>query len=254
MSFANRATVIYAVWNLDVLGDDGDWTVNDRRRAGSISVRTDRQNKAGQWDVSNKAMTRALKEGHYLASSGMGYASYDANKLSIDGEDDGVIFIDDQRDGYPLLQLEYERHHDIEEKPKGLFDEPKVSAKAMSKSNPLSSLSTGEKVGIAAAGVAVVGLVGYFIWKSQQTSPAALAAAGTAPATMTPLPGAVDQVPPFVPGFQQPTGGQIFDPNLGGSLTGGSGLQPGYQGEVTAPQTQAGIPGIDNLSGTVAGG
>ena len=35
---------------------------------------------------------------------------------------------------------------------------------------------------------------------------------------MTPLPGVVNQtVPPFVPGFQQPTGGQVYDPNLGGS-------------------------------------
>jgi hypothetical protein len=173
MSFKNKSTVIYAVWTLDVWGDDGDWTVNDRRRAGSVSVRTDRQNKAGQWDVSNKALTRALVDGHYLAGQGMGYANYDASKLSIDGEDDGVLFVDDRRDGYPLLQREYERHHDVEEKSKGLFGEP-------SQENPLGfsigGLSTSASVAVVAAGVAVVGGLGYWFYTRSQTAQQAAAA------------------------------------------------------------------------------
>ena len=141
-----------------------------RVEGGILSVRTDKQTKSGQWYVSNRKLIRTLADRGFLNEWASNY------DIEIDGEDDGVLVISDF-DGNQILQLEYERHHDIEEKPKGLFGEPGA---AMSKSNPLSSLSTGEKVGIAAAGVAVVGLVGYFIWKSQQTAPTA-AAPGTSP-------------------------------------------------------------------------
>lgn len=217
MSFSYKSTVIYRVFVLDVWGDDGDWTVNDRREAGSVSVRTDRQNKAGQWDISNKALTRALIDGHYLADPGMGYANYSfslswtrrASKLSIDGEDDGVLFVDDARDGYPLLQLEYDRHHDVEEKPKGLFGEP-------SRENPVSDSSdsiSGTTIALVAGGVVAFGLVGYLIYKNNQSSQVA---ANQLPVVQTPIsPGptpqeqsdATDQIPPFVPGDYGSGGG-----------------------------------------------
>src|SRR5271155_1021902 len=118
MSFANKCTVIYSVWSLDVWGDEGEWTVNDRRRVGSVSVRTDRQNKSGSWDISNGSLVKALVNGNYLVSDCR------TRDIEIDGEDDGVLFVDDAMDGIPVFQLEYERHHDIAEKPKGLFGEP----------------------------------------------------------------------------------------------------------------------------------
>lgn len=209
MSFKHKSTVIYAVWTLDVWGDEEEWTVNDRRRAGSISVHTDRQNKAGQWDVSNSALTRALVKGSYLRSGTR------SRELDIDGEDDGIIFVGDAQTGEPVFQLEYERHHHIDEPSKGLFGE--------SKPNPLSSLSTGETVALVAAGVVVVGGLGYWLYSRSQPATQAAASANQLPVVQTPMPGTTDQVPPFVPSdVSQPivapsTGGQVFDPNLGGS-------------------------------------
>lgn len=149
----------------------------------------------------------ALVEGGYLNSWMV------ADDLDIEGDDDGVIFVTFHKRGReePLYQLEYERHHDIAEKPKGLFGEPGAKA-PMSRSNPLSfsSLSTGEKVGIAAAGAAVLGLAGYFIWRSQQSA----STAASLPVVTTPMPGTT---PPNIlaGGPTNPTGGQVYDPNLG---------------------------------------
>jgi hypothetical protein len=203
MSFKNKASVLYRVFRLDVLGDDGEWTVNDRREAGSVSVKTDRQNKSGSWDVSNAALTRALVNGSYLTPRTR------SSDLDIDGEDDGVLFIDDAESGYPVLQLEYERHHDIEEKPKGLFgSEPRAS-----KENPTGGLSTGETVALVAAGAAVVGTIGYFIWKSTQT--ASQTAAAQLPVVTAPVSNA--QSLPVVTAPSASDGGQVYDPLLGGS-------------------------------------
>jgi hypothetical protein len=196
MSFQHKSTVIYAVWSLDVWGDEEEWTVNDRRRAGSISVHTDRQNKSGSWDVSNAALTRALVKGSYLRSGTR------SRELDIDGEDDGIIFVGDAMTGEPVFQLEYERHHHIDEPSKGLFSE--------SKENPISSLSTGETAALVAAGVVLFGGIGYWLYsRSQAASQAAL------PVVQTPVPGltaqqqadAADQVPPFVPGDYGSGGG-----------------------------------------------
>ena len=209
MSFANKATVVYKVHP----EPDSDG------RSGHLSVRTDRKNKSGQWSVSNRALVMALVEGSYLNSWMV------ADDLDIEGDDDGVLFVSyytgrGRTQVMPLYQLEYERHHDIEEKPKGLFGEPGAQA-PMSRSNPFSfsSLSTGEKVGIAAAGAAVLGVIGYAIWKSQQSAASASNAASL-PVVQTPMPGTT----PVAPGTVS-TGGQVFDPNLGGS-----GVMPVYSG------------------------
>lgn len=212
MPFDSKSTVTYKVYSLDVYGDDGDWTVNDRRRAGSVSVRTDRQNKAG-WDVSNAALKRALVSGSYLEPRA---------RLDIDGEDDGVLFVDDAKDGYPLLQLEFEKVH--EEPAKGFFGEPAAEGKSpegrgrksqsrarsgaleSSKENPTEGsknalgLSTGATVALVAAGTIVVGGIGY--WLYQRSQAAAQAQAPAQPATtpaQLPITGTTDQIPPFVP-------------------------------------------------------
>jgi len=55
--------------------------------------------------------------------------------------------------------------------------------------NPLSDLSTAQTVGIVAASAAALGIVGYFIWKSQQTATAPGAAlwdAFNSPGTVPP--------------------------------------------------------------------
>lgn len=221
MSFNNKATVIYKVWTLDVWGNAEDgFDVNDRREAGVISVKTDRHNKSGSWDISNKAIVRALVEGNYLRS---GHINDITREIDIDGEDDGVLNVDDNGTGEPLFQLEYERHHDIEEPSKGLFGEPVARE---SKENPLSSLSTGETVALVAAGVVVVGGLGYWLYSRSQSAQSAQVSQAQ-PAQLPPIPGTVDQVPPFVPSdVSQPintsasttsTGGQVYDPFLGGS-------------------------------------
>lgn len=58
--------------------------------------------------------------------------------------------------------------------------------------NPLSSLSDGETIGLVAAGVTAVGVIGYFIWKSQS-------APTLSTTTTTSTQSTTDQVPPFVP-------------------------------------------------------
>ncbi len=243
MSFTNKCTVIYSVWTLDtpfaqVLADTGwgdadEWIVNDRRRAGSVSVRTDRQNKSGNWDISNKALTRSLTEGHYLD------AWVTTKDIDIDGEDDGVLFVDDAESGMPTLQLEYERHHDIEQPSKGLFGEPtheelggeemrETAETETTQENPtglagfFSQLSTAQTVGLVAVGVAVVGGLAYWLY---QQSAAAQTAAGlpvvqtptnnlnTLPVVQTPaLPAAPvaqgEQLPVAGPSGTVPTGGE----------------------------------------------
>jgi hypothetical protein len=221
MGFENKATVIYSVWTLDVWGDDGDWTVNDRRRAGSISVRTDRQNKAGQWSVSNGAIVRALVNGSYLDNW------VKPKDVIVDGEDDGVLFIDDAETGQPTLQLEYERHHDVEEKPKGLFSEPgaRESQENPVSSSGLSSLSTAQTVGLVAVGVAVVGGISYWLYSKNQAAQAAQAAqsaqigAATLPvlqtSTQTPISAPISGNFPIV---QTPMPGDGSDSDSSGTL------------------------------------
>ena len=203
MSFKNKSTVIYRVYpEAEVYS-----SIGSTGRTGHVSVRTDRKNKSGQWSVSNRALVIALVDGSYLNSWMV------ADDVDIEGDDDGVLFITYYKRGREekLYELEYERHHDIEEKPKGLFGEPE----AMSRPNPLSSLSTPEKVGIAAAGVTALGFIGYLIWKSQQSAAASL------PVVQTPMPGTTPVIQP-TPGpidttTGVSTGGQVYDPNLGGS-------------------------------------
>jgi hypothetical protein len=184
----------------------------------------------------------ALVEGSYLNSWIV------ADDLDIEGDDDGVIFITFYKRGReePLYQLEYERHHDIAEKPKGLFGEP--GAQDMSRSNPLSfsSLSTGEKVGIAAAGAAVLGVVGYLIWKSQS----AASTAASLPVVTTPMPGTT----PPTPGAQNygvVTGGQVYDPNLGGSGTPGGQVYDPNLGGSGAVVPYSGAPGNPGVPGSI---
>jgi hypothetical protein len=180
---------VFRVWSLDVWGNDEDgYTVNDRREVGKISVS----------NTENRTLFRALVNRDFLRPGA---------KVEFDGDDE-FISVDYANNGEPVLQLELE-----EETQKSLFSEPAASkeSKAMSRSNPLSSLSTGEKVGIAAAGVAALGFVGYLIWKSQQS---ATTTAAQLPVVQTPMPGTT---PPNIlaGGPTNPTGGQIYDPNLG---------------------------------------
>jgi hypothetical protein len=79
-------------------------------------------------------------------------------------------------------------------------------------------LSTGEKVGLVAAGAAVLGIVGYLIYKSSSSTAAATPPATTAnptanyPVVQTPI----AQPPNILAGGPvNPTGGQIYDPNFG---------------------------------------
>jgi hypothetical protein len=218
MSFTNKCTVIYSVWTLDVWGDEDEWTVNDRSRAGSVSVRTDRQNKSGSWDISNRSLIRALIEGHYLEPG------LSTREVEIDGEDDGVLFVDSAMNGFPVLQLEYERHHDVEEKSKGLFGEPTREEVGTDETqeNPtglagfFSQLSTAQTVGLVAVGVAVVGGLAY--WLYQQNVAAQTAAGLPVVQTPTTSPGAnlpvvqttaqLQQLPVAGPSGTVPTGGE----------------------------------------------
>ena len=67
--------------------------------------------------------------------------------------------------------------------------------------NPLSDLSTAQTVGIVAAGAAALGIVGFFIWKSQQPAPgAALWNAFNSPGTAPP--GVIQLTPAQMGTFQ----------------------------------------------------
>jgi hypothetical protein len=84
----------------------------------------------------------------------------------------------------------------------------KKAGRSRSQENPL---STGTTVALVAGGVAVVGLIGYFIYAANKTATAAIQGmnAPTAPIptpstsnvdVLQPDPGTLDQTPPFVPG------------------------------------------------------
>jgi hypothetical protein len=72
------------------------------------------------------------------------------------------------------------------------------------RSNPLSNLSTGETVALVAAGVVVIGGIGYWLYSKSQAAQASpvqpVQTQSTQPAQLLPpVPGTIDQVPPFVP-------------------------------------------------------
>ena len=178
----------FRVWSLEAWGNEEDgFTVNDRREVGKISVA----------NTENRTLFRALGNAHYLSG-------HDGpNAVDFDGDEE-MILVEDAITGEPLFQLELEEFLPVKRETGlgGMFSQP----------NPLSSLSTAETVGLVAAGVAVVGTIGYFIWKSTQPTASQVSAANMPVVqTMPPIPGTTDQVPPFVPGFQQPTGGQVYD-------------------------------------------
>jgi hypothetical protein len=194
MTFPAKASIRYRVMGLDVWGDEGEWTVNDRRELGRVSVRA---SKSGS--VEKAALVRALVEGHYLKQ---GVTPRD---VEVDGEDDGVLNIDAAEDGYPVLQLEYE---DEREQPsKGLLGEPGAA-----RENPApGGLPTWQLVGLAGLGTLVVVGVGYWLFKGSQ--PAGQLGQGGSqvpyPAAQPTGPQAVasndssgtDAEPPFTPGF-----------------------------------------------------
>lgn len=97
--------------------------------------------------------------------------------------------------------------------------------------------------------LALAGIGGYLLLSSKSAS--AATQPGGAPSS--PGGGGGTSVPPYDllgGGPVNPSGGQVYDPNLGGGglVNPSSGMLPGYQGEYTAPQTQAGIPGLDTPS------
>lgn len=188
MSFKQKSTVIYAVRSSPPRRDERD--------LGHVSVRTDRKKKSGEWAITSAAVKRALSNGGFLSGH--------HGDVFVDGNDDGVMFVHDERTDQPLLQLEYERHHHIDEKPKGLFG-------SESRPNPLGGMSTAQIVGWSAVGVTVVGLVGWYLYSKAQASAAAaqvaayqqqgIQANAANQALSTYQSGSVDQQPPFVPGF-----------------------------------------------------
>jgi hypothetical protein len=108
----------------------------------------------------------------------------------------------------------------------------------------------------------ILGVGGYFLLSSG-TASAASAPAGAGP---LPSPGAAPSPGSTLPVYQTPalpptpgvlpvpSGGQVYDPTLGGSGIPGlptSGLQPGFGGEYTGqqPTGYGGIPGVDNPQG-----
>jgi hypothetical protein len=192
MAFPAKSTVTYRVWELDVWGDDEEWTVNDRRELGKISVRT------STGEITKNALVRALIDAHYME------ADITAKDVDIDGEDDGILNIDDAEDGHPAFQLEYEREH--EQPSKGLLGEPAA------RENPApGGLPTWQLVGLAGLGTLVVVGIGYWLFKGSQ--PAGQLGQGGSqvpyPAAQPAGPQAVasndssgtDAEPPFTPGF-----------------------------------------------------
>lgn len=188
MPFENKSTITYRVY--PTRGFSNPYLV---------SARTDRKTKSG-WTVSNAALKRALVEGEYLDEN-------EAKHAEIEGKEDGVLFVKDSRDGYLLLELEYKKAHE-EPESKGFFGEPRAKGvREASEENPVEGsknvlgLSTGATVALAAAGVVVVGGIGW--WLYQRSQAAAQAQAGTLPASTTPaqlpITGTTDQIPPFVP-------------------------------------------------------
>lgn len=188
MSFKHKSTVIYKVHPEPGGGE----------RSGHVSVRTDRHAKGGWWTVSNKAIVQALVDGSYLNSWMI------ADDVVIEGDDDGVLFITYYKRGReePLYQLEYERHHHIDEPSKSFFgSEP-------SKPNPTSDSSTLQTVGWIAFGVTVVGLAGWWLYSTSKANTAATQAQNVLlPAQPAQTPQTQDQVPPFIPSdVSQPIG------------------------------------------------
>jgi len=140
MSFNQKSTITYTVWNLDVWGhgpdecedslgcpcmaDDPDhegqrihdpdahecdagYDVNDRCRVGTVEVQTDETvnythpTASVGWYPSDGAIVRALIDAGYLKDA------CTASDVDIDGESDGLLMLDESQDGRPLFQLEY---------------------------------------------------------------------------------------------------------------------------------------------------
>jgi hypothetical protein len=98
---------------------DASYEVNDRCRVGEIEVLTDEgathnvdlRGKLSSngtplcftsWHVSDEELTRALIDCGFLKDR------VTASELEFDGEEDGMIFVDDASDGIPIFQLEFD--------------------------------------------------------------------------------------------------------------------------------------------------
>ena len=101
------------------------YAVNDRSKVGTVEVTTDEgathnTDLRGQlatngtplmftsWHASDAAITRALIEGGYLKDH------VTAEELTIDGEEDCSLSVDDATDGRPIFQLEFESSRDVD--------------------------------------------------------------------------------------------------------------------------------------------
>jgi len=80
----------YDVWTLDVWGSDGDWTVNDRTRAGTIElVNID----------DDEEFLKALQQINIIKKN------VKLSDLDFSGDDE-QIWINEKLDGYPLVELD----------------------------------------------------------------------------------------------------------------------------------------------------
>ncbi len=82
----------YTVWNLDVLGNPADgFEVNNRSRCGTIELDP---------NASNTTILMALYKAEFLSAKGLACAGIS------DDSDASCMYIQDDKEGRPLYQLE----------------------------------------------------------------------------------------------------------------------------------------------------
>jgi len=174
-----KTTTIYKVYRVNT---DDEGGVRGRKHIGDLSVRTDKNGK-----IHSRSIKSALVKGNYAPAN-----------VVVDGDEDGVIFVDDEFD-WPLLQLEIKS-------PTGASEESLETSSQENPTSGLASLSTAQKVGL---GVGVIGVVGFAAWFLYSKVQAAQAAAQASALGGSPAPGVANNppalppvapgVPPFVP-------------------------------------------------------
>lgn len=110
---------------------DCSYEVNDRSRCGTITVVvTGEKFNVGTehegWHPTHDDLIKALVEGAFLNERCLPGGDV---TIDIQGEDDATLFLEDESDGEPLVQLEFEKSEDLESAstmppPKLEIDEP----------------------------------------------------------------------------------------------------------------------------------
>jgi hypothetical protein len=184
LSFQGPSAVVYRVYTLEVSGDEGEWVIERRKPVTTVTATSD-----SSGHVSLEELVRVLK------NAGFRVSTRGPDRVWFGGKTDGTITVYDA-DDYPLLELQYLRHHKlVPVRPMLSLVDPKT----WSDENPLST----ESIVLIGLGIVAAGALGYWLYTLQSQA--------AEPATAPPQPSSSQPQP-------QPESSQNDENSIGGQI------------------------------------